>query len=367
MGGVGRPVRRADQHRGPRHRTLRRLGGRLRRGDGAGRRCHRASDRDHRSMYEGTWYASGGGGIAARFIADAGGDYVYADDTSTGSITLDIEQVLVDGADAQVWVNPTAGFTDEASAVGMDSRYGEFGAWAEGGVWSNATPPDPSISFIEQGPVSHRRLPARLHPDLPPGARARPRPRVLHPAPGELTHCGGRRLTQRLGDSGREIKRPARFSLVEIHIPGGVRRHGVGGESAGGRGDRGARGRLGDRRIGALFLGSVSLSPAAVWQALVDPDHAERGALAVVRRRACPGRSPPCSPAARSASAACTCRRCSATRWPTRSCSAPPAAPRSAWPSSCSSPAAARRAGSAGSARSASSGSPGPRSSGRWR
>ena len=30
---------------------------------------------------------------------------------------------------------------------------GEFGAWADGGVWSNATPPDPSISFIEQGPV----------------------------------------------------------------------------------------------------------------------------------------------------------------------------------------------------------------------
>ena len=105
------------------------------------------------SMYEGTWYASGGAGIAARFIADAGGDYVYADDTSTGSITLDIEQVLVDGADAQVWVNPTAGFTDEASAVAMDSRYGEFGAWNDGGVWSNATPPDPSISFIEQGPV----------------------------------------------------------------------------------------------------------------------------------------------------------------------------------------------------------------------
>ena len=78
---------------------------------------------------------------------------MYADDTSTGSITLDIEQVLVDGADAQVWVNPTAGFTDEASAVAMDSRYGEFGAWADGGVWSNATPPDPSISFIEQGPV----------------------------------------------------------------------------------------------------------------------------------------------------------------------------------------------------------------------
>ena len=40
---------------------------------------------------------------------------------------------------------------------------------------------------------------------------------------------------------------------------------------------------LGIAALGALFLGSVSLSPAAVWQALVDPDHAGRGALAVVR------------------------------------------------------------------------------------
>ncbi len=40
---------------------------------------------------------------------------------------------------------------------------------------------------------------------------------------------------------------------------------------------------LGVTALGALFLGSVSLSPAAVWRALVDPDHAGRGALAVVR------------------------------------------------------------------------------------
>lgn len=105
------------------------------------------------SLYEGTWYASGGGGIVAAFIADAGGDYVYADDTTTGSLTLDIESVLADGVDADTWVNPTAGFTDEASALAMDSRYGEFAAWESGGVWSNTTPPSPGVSFIEQGPV----------------------------------------------------------------------------------------------------------------------------------------------------------------------------------------------------------------------
>ena len=34
-------------------------------------------------LFEGTWYASGGAGIVAEFIADAGGDYVYDDDPST--------------------------------------------------------------------------------------------------------------------------------------------------------------------------------------------------------------------------------------------------------------------------------------------
>jgi cobalamin transport system substrate-binding protein len=124
------------------------------------------------SLYEGTWYASGGGGIVARFIADAGGDYVYADDTGTGSLTLDVEDVLADGADADVWVNPTAGFTDEASAVATDSRYGELAAWDVGGVWSNATPPTPGVSAIEQGPVmiaEYLRDYAQIfHPELIP-------------------------------------------------------------------------------------------------------------------------------------------------------------------------------------------------------
>ncbi len=105
------------------------------------------------SMYDGVWYASGGGGIVARFIADAGGDYVYADDPTTGSLTLDVETVLADAADADVWVNPTAGFTDKASALADDSRYGEFAAWDSGGVWSTTMSPTPGVSFIEQGPV----------------------------------------------------------------------------------------------------------------------------------------------------------------------------------------------------------------------
>lgn len=122
-------------------------------------------------LYEGTWYASGGAGIVANFIADAGGDYVFGDDASTGSIELDIESVLANGVDAEVWLLPQ-GFTTAADAVGLDDRLDDFSAWDQGGVWTNQVPVDPLVSFLEQGPV---RIDdylldyvAVLHPELAP-------------------------------------------------------------------------------------------------------------------------------------------------------------------------------------------------------
>lgn len=103
-------------------------------------------------LYEGTWYANGGSSISARFIADAGGDYIYADNADTDSIELDIETALADGADADVWVLAMP-FTTEEEATGADARNAEFAAWDEGGVWITSAPRDPSVSSIESGPV----------------------------------------------------------------------------------------------------------------------------------------------------------------------------------------------------------------------
>jgi len=103
-------------------------------------------------LFDGTWYASGGAGIVSEFLADAGADYVYDDDDGTASLQLDIESVLDDGADAEFWLNPTS-FTTEADADAIDSRYEDFAAWDEGGVWTNTVGADPSISFVEFGPV----------------------------------------------------------------------------------------------------------------------------------------------------------------------------------------------------------------------
>jgi len=103
-------------------------------------------------LYEGTWFANGGDSITAEFIADAGGDYVYDDDPDTGSIELDIETALAEGAEADVWLLAN-GFTTEDEALAADARNEEFNAWDEGGVWINSIPSDPSVNPFEQGPV----------------------------------------------------------------------------------------------------------------------------------------------------------------------------------------------------------------------
>ncbi|MDF2732270.1 MAG: ABC-type Fe3+-hydroxamate transport system periplasmic component-like protein [Desertimonas sp.] len=122
-------------------------------------------------LFEGTWYANGGASVVAQFIADGGGDYVYADDSSPGSIELDIETVLADGADADVWLLPQ-GFTTMEQAVTLDDRLDEFAAWAGGGVWTYEVALDPTVSFLESGPVMIDEYlldyVAALHPDLVP-------------------------------------------------------------------------------------------------------------------------------------------------------------------------------------------------------
>jgi len=120
-------------------------------------------------LFEGTWFANGGAGIVAEFIADAGGDYVYDDNADTGSIQLDIETVLADAQDADVWVLATPFLTEEEAAE-ADSRNQEFDAWEAGGVWINSTPSDSGVNPFESGPVmideyllDYIKI---LHPDL---------------------------------------------------------------------------------------------------------------------------------------------------------------------------------------------------------
>ena len=165
LGGVGRCVRRADQHRGAGQRALRRLAHRLRRRGGPRRHVAEPSDRASPARCtraRGTPAVARG--IVARFIADAGGDYVYADDPSTRVADRSTSRPCSPTAPT-----PTCGSTPPPASptrrrrVADDSRYGEFAAWDAGGVWSNAAPRRPRRQLHRAGSGAHRRLPARLH------------------------------------------------------------------------------------------------------------------------------------------------------------------------------------------------------------
>lgn len=55
-------------------------------------------------MFEGVWNVAGGKSYAAQMIADAGGDYAWADNGDSGSLNLSLEAILAKAKDADVWL-----------------------------------------------------------------------------------------------------------------------------------------------------------------------------------------------------------------------------------------------------------------------
>jgi len=88
------------------------------------------------SMYKGTWYMPGGHSYVAQFLRDAGANYLWRDDGSTGSIPLDFEAVFERAANAAYWINVgrAMGLQDLAK---QDERYTRFKAYQEGRVYNN--------------------------------------------------------------------------------------------------------------------------------------------------------------------------------------------------------------------------------------
>lgn len=63
----------------------------------------------------GVWYVPAGGSYMARLIADAGGDYAWADEPGSGSLALDAAAVLDRAADADYWLLKEYGGISEAA------------------------------------------------------------------------------------------------------------------------------------------------------------------------------------------------------------------------------------------------------------
>jgi len=82
----------------------------------------------------GDFVIAGGRSYVAALIRDAGGRYVWADNTATGSQTVDLEAQLKRAGGADIWING-GGWENRDAMVKDEPRYGLFKAYRTGQIW----------------------------------------------------------------------------------------------------------------------------------------------------------------------------------------------------------------------------------------
>jgi iron complex transport system substrate-binding protein len=123
--------------------------------------------------FDGTWFMPGGENYFAQLLEDAGADYLWSDDESTGSLFLDFETVFDQAAEADYWVNIGV-FPTLNDLVATDERFTEFAAYQNGNIYNNdaRTNENGGSDFYESGVVFPNLVLADLikifHPELVP-------------------------------------------------------------------------------------------------------------------------------------------------------------------------------------------------------
>ncbi|HLV46560.1 MAG TPA: ABC transporter substrate-binding protein [Flavobacterium sp.] len=87
------------------------------------------------AMFEDVWYAPQGDSWTSQIIADAGGEYLWADKSGTGSLSMAFEQVLDDAQQVEYWIGP-AQFTSYVEMKNANIHYKEFEAFQNKKVYT---------------------------------------------------------------------------------------------------------------------------------------------------------------------------------------------------------------------------------------
>lgn len=123
--------------------------------------------------FDGTWFLPGGQNYMAQLLRDAGADYLWSDDTGTGSLFLDFETVFDVASEADYWLN-IGTFASLGDLIAADDRFTEFAAFANGNVYNHdaITNENGGSDFFESGAVFPNLVLADLikifHPELVP-------------------------------------------------------------------------------------------------------------------------------------------------------------------------------------------------------
>lgn len=88
------------------------------------------------SVFGGVWNVSGGKSFLAHLIQDAGGDYIFAQDTERLNVVLPFEKVYQRSKNAEVWLHPSYYHTLKEITT-EDERYALFEAYQNKRVYNN--------------------------------------------------------------------------------------------------------------------------------------------------------------------------------------------------------------------------------------
>ncbi len=86
-------------------------------------------------MYGDVWFLPGGKNWAATFYQDAGGQYLWKDDTNTGWLELSFESVLDKAKTADFWIG-TSTLNTRQELINQDFRYSKFDAFEKDKIYS---------------------------------------------------------------------------------------------------------------------------------------------------------------------------------------------------------------------------------------
>ncbi len=121
-------------------------------------------------VINGVWYVPGGKSYKAALYADAAATYPWADDKSSGSLSLDFPRVLDKAQNADFWLVTVYGQTlDRKTMLGLYPHNDKFRAFSNGGIYyvDSAT-----SGLFEETPFHPERLLREyvklFHPELLP-------------------------------------------------------------------------------------------------------------------------------------------------------------------------------------------------------
>lgn len=88
------------------------------------------------SLWRGTWFMSGGKTYAAQLLKDAGANYLWADDDSQRSLSLDFEAVYERAHAADCWITMQNAWRSRSDVVAADERYKKFAVFKTGQIFN---------------------------------------------------------------------------------------------------------------------------------------------------------------------------------------------------------------------------------------